>query len=94
MLTSSVDSGGRIFSPDESKLALVLRDSTIWMWNVGTGQEEWTTKRHSTTNNLLFSPDGSHLVLSSYESSLEVWDAATGHVKQILKKTTGAHMMK
>ena len=81
---------GLAFSPDGQQLAGFDRNSTIFIWQIPTGdlihtfQEDWGYPAEQ----LVYSPDGNWLASGYYDSDgkyLTIWDAKTG---QLQKQTT------
>ena len=71
------------FSPDGKTLASSYNGMTI-LWDVGTGEKEWTHKGWG--SHPAFSPDGKILALSEYDK-IHLFDANTRKVMQTLSGT-------
>jgi WD40 repeat protein len=83
-LTSEEELGEWLtFSPQGDRLALLLNDGRISVWDVA-GAAQIFTLDSQATRTFLFSPDGSLLVTVSPLDGLQIWDAITG--AQILTK--------
>lgn len=79
------------FSPDGQIIAAGLRDNTIRLWSVASGEPLATLKGHTgSVTGLIYSPDGKTLVSGSEDNTVRLWDTKTGKVTQILKGHTGA----
>jgi len=87
-------------APDEHvearhQLALIYRktglDSTLKVWDAGTGQEIRTIKGHTAeVTSVAYSPDGKRIVSGSFDKTLKVWDAGTGQEIRTMKGRTDA----
>lgn len=76
------------FSPDGSRLAATSWDTTVRIWNVATGEEEWLLTGHTgISRSPSFSPDGTRLATGGGDIlnaavdgdySVRIWDLATG----------------
>ena len=67
------------FSPDGTILAAGVRNGTIRLWDVTTGQNITTLKGHTDfVSSVSFSPDGTILASSSHDNTFKLWDVATG----------------
>jgi dipeptidyl aminopeptidase/acylaminoacyl peptidase len=70
---------GIAFSPDGGRLAVGSDESTIRVFEVGTGKELFTCRGHrAAVYKVVFSPDGKRLASSSDDHTAKVWDAETG----------------
>ena len=66
------------FSPDGTKIA-TASDSSIMIWNAGTGKMIDSGKGHTSwINSLKFSPDGKKIVTASTDQTAILWDAFSG----------------
>ena len=60
-------------------LFVSLQDGTVIIWDVWTGQRNYTLSGHSgDVNACSFSPDGGSVLSGSDDKTLKIWDAATG----------------
>ena len=63
------------FSSDGSMLANVCRNSTIYLWNVDTGEHVKTFTGHTAAiSNLCFSPDGNTLASGCEDGTVLLWN--------------------
>jgi WD40 repeat protein/tetratricopeptide (TPR) repeat protein len=77
--------GDDALSPDGSLFAASVRDNSINVWDVKTGDLKFDLTGHRTrVEDLAFSPDGERLVSCSYEG-LRVWDLKTGNQITLLQ---------
>jgi WD40 repeat protein/serine/threonine protein kinase len=68
----SRDAGGRA-------LAAGYADGTVRAWEVATGQETLTAKRHAAAVTCLaYDPDGKHLVSGGQDGTVRTWDLESG----------------
>ena len=66
-------------------------DSTVKVWDVGTGQERATLKGHTdAVSSVALSGDGKTLVSGSVDGTVRVWDVGTGQERATLKGHTAA----
>src|SRR5262249_27180956 len=67
------------FSPDGTRLVSGGQDTTVRVWDAGTGQETLTLRGHKgMVSSVAFSPDGTRLVSGGNDKTVRVWDAGTG----------------
>ncbi|MBO3462317.1 serine/threonine protein kinase [Aetokthonos hydrillicola Thurmond2011] len=67
------------FSPDSKILASGSYDSTIKLWNLGTGEQIRTLQGHSkSVYSVAISPDGKILASGSADNTIKLWNLATG----------------
>ncbi len=65
------------FSPDSRLLAsgYAWADSTIYLWDVATGQPHGSLKGHQNfIEKLVFAPDGQTLYSAGFDQSIRIWD--------------------
>ena len=68
-------------SPDGKTLASASDDTTVKLWDVGTGAALQTFKGHSDSiRAVAFSPNGELLASASHDRTIKLWDAGTGAV--------------
>lgn len=68
-----------VFSPDGSHLATASTDSTLRVWDAGTGTLVRELKRPgAAVQGAAFSPDGRYLASASTGYAVRLWDTATG----------------
>lgn len=66
-------------SPDSKKLAIVMEEDFLSIWNVETGEQIGSQIRH--TSRILsaaFSPDGKRIVSGLADRTVRIWDVETG----------------
>ncbi|KAG4444052.1 hypothetical protein IFR05_000512 [Cadophora sp. M221] len=79
-----------VFSPDGNKLASGSDDYTIRVWDITTGQVQYTLKGHlGVVLSVVFSPNKSKLASGSNDCTVRVWDIATGQAKYALEGHLG-----
>jgi WD40 repeat protein len=85
--TSEVLSVG--FSPDGKRVVSGSNDSTVRIWDVGTGQPTATLEGHTeAVNSVGFSPDGKRVVSISDDKTVRIWDVGTGQPTATLEGHT------
>ena len=63
------------FSPDDTVLVAGLRNGSIELWDMTTGEKITTLNGHtSTVETLVFSPDGKTLVSTGHDGTILLWD--------------------
>ena len=68
-----------VFSPDGQRLAAVVGDGSVHLWDVRSGRPHLALRGHAgPVTSLAFSPDGARLVSGSTDGTVKVWDAALG----------------
>ena len=66
---------GVSFSPDGKTLASASRDTTVKLWDVGTGKELKTLEGYqNTVFGVSFSPDGKTLASASLDKTVRIWE--------------------
>ncbi|OAD19000.1 Serine/Threonine protein kinase with repeats [Candidatus Thiomargarita nelsonii] len=74
------------FSPDGRTLVAGSVNNTVKLWDVKTGKEIRTLKRHTKyVRSLSFSPDGRTLASGSDDNTIKLWDVSTGKMLATLE---------
>lgn len=67
------------FSPDGNYVLSGNSDSTLMLWDIGTGKEIRTLRGHaSLVLSVAFSPDGRYAVSGSDDNTLKLWEIESG----------------
>src|SRR5262249_44470785 len=67
------------FSPDGARIASGSADTTLKVWDAGTGEELLSLVGHTGGVRAVgFSPEGSRIASASEYGPVKVWDASTG----------------
>jgi WD40 repeat protein len=75
-----------VFSPDGKTVASASQDSTVKLWDAGTGTEQHTLRGHSDwVRAVVFSPDGKTVASASDDRTVKLWDAGTGTEQHTLQ---------
>jgi WD40 repeat protein len=75
----SIDPKHAVFSPDGRHMATASNDSTLRVWDAGTGAPVRELKRPgAAVQDVAFSPDGRHIASASTGYAVRLWDMATG----------------
>jgi len=72
------------FSPDGQTIASASWDSTIKLWNAGTGNLIRTLAGHSLVSSVTFSPDGQTIASASDDATIKLWNTETGNLIRTL----------
>lgn len=74
------------FNPDGTTLVSKCEDTTLWLWNIGTGQHKniHTGDNTAESYSLAMSPDSTTIASGSNDGIIRLWDARTGQRKGIL----------
>ena len=68
-----------VFSPDGTRVLSGSDDTTLKLWDAGTGQLIRTFRGHSgNVTSIAFSPDGERVLSGSDDSTIKLWNARTG----------------
>lgn len=94
-----IDAGSSVtglsFSPDGTFLAGSLEDSTVKVWIVANGEEQYTLTGHTEiVTDVEFSPIGDILASSSGDHSIRIWDVTTGEFIRSLDNDRTGFVMK
>ncbi len=74
------------FSPDGRKIITASEDSTVKVWDTGTGKLLNTLKGHTVAvYSAQFSPNGKKIVTASLDGTAKVWDTDTWKLLKTLK---------
>jgi len=74
------------FSHDSARLASVLDDRTVKIWDASSGECLQTFEGHSNSvNSVAFSHDSARLASASDDRTVKIWDASSGECLQTLK---------
>jgi WD40 repeat protein len=70
--------GGLAWSKDGRKLAAATGDSTLGIWDTGTGAQEVRFEQPSFIQRVALSPDGAQLAAATAAGRTLVWSPVTG----------------
>ncbi|NDJ84818.1 MAG: PQQ-binding-like beta-propeller repeat protein [Chloroflexi bacterium] len=77
------------FSPDDSLVAFINLDRSVYLWDLATGEQRPPLNSHSrTVLALAFSPDG--LLASTDTQHVHLWDVASGQELAVLRTHANA----
>jgi WD40 repeat protein len=80
-----------VFSPDGKTVASASQDSTVKLWDAGTGTEQHTLQGHSDwVRAVVFSPDGKTVASASGDNTVKLWDTGTGTEQHTLQGYSGS----
>lgn len=75
-----------VFSPDGSSIVSASDDSTLVLWNIGTGKSVRAFIGHcGKVRKVCFDPNGKLIASISTDSTLRIWDVETAQEKQVIK---------
>ena len=74
------------FSPDGRYMATPYQDTSIYIWDVVTGNTTQTLSGHKGMifSGVVFSPDGKWLASGEFGPTTRIWDLKTGNVVKVL----------
>ncbi|MGW0576517.1 nSTAND1 domain-containing NTPase [Streptomyces sp. NPDC002920] len=83
-----------VFSPDRTRLAVVGREGSVWIWNLATGAVHTAdrTGHDRSVRGAAFTPDGRTLAVvdvAAGSDQVTLFDAATGRTQRTIKPSTG-----
>ncbi|RPJ20454.1 MAG: WD40 repeat domain-containing protein, partial [Chloroflexi bacterium] len=85
----TMDGHCAIYSPDGKRIASVVADGTVKMWDALNGKEILIPNQITATICVFFSPDGLYLVTGSNDGTLRIWNAKTGQEQVTFQGHTG-----
>lgn len=75
-----------IFSPDAKKVATILNDETVAIWDAEAGKQLLLLdKLKGDINSVAYSPNGKKLVTASHDGAAIIWNAESGEQLAVLK---------
>ncbi len=79
------------WSPDGKKLAFVVNDGRLVVWNIEADQPQVVLQGHTQwAYDLAFNPDGTRLASRTWSGTLILWDLTTGKPQHILQDHAGS----
>lgn len=77
-------------SSDYRFMATAAMDKTVRVWDLTTGNEQWTLSGHGNgINTVAISPDNQYIVSGSVDNTAKVWETRSGKLKYTLTGHTG-----
>ena len=74
-----------IYLADGNRIAMLNRDGIMKVWNVQTGEMQWSGQSDRPATSVAFLPGGRLVAIADYDDVMTIWDAQTGEQKHIIK---------